>query len=120
MLLSDPCKYVGVEGEQCNRLHEVLDANPSPRRAGKRAPSFYNLFVKACFEAKGGVKKFGEAGPKMRECATEYKEDKAKGKFRYHVEAPATPSGSSSQLWKGRDLQAEWRDLYRKVSGKGK
>jgi len=115
--MSDPCKFVGVVGEQCDRLHQVL---ASPRARGKRAPSFYNLYVKACLASKGGIKKFGEAAPKMRECSAEYKEDKRKGQFRYKVEVPPSVSGSSPQLWKGRDLQAEWHDLYRKVSGKGR
>lgn len=118
--MTDPCKYVGVEGTQCDKLHQVLDSNPCTRKSGKRAPSAYNLYIKACLKAKGGVKKFGEAGPKMRQCATEYKEDKAKGKARYEVEAPQAVVGSQSTLWKGRDLQREWTDLYGKVSGRRK
>jgi len=120
MSLSDPCKFVGVEGEQCNRLHQVLESNPCRKGKTKRAPSTYNLYIKACLGAKGGVKKFGEAGPKMRECATEYNADKAKGKFRYHVEIPASGGSQSPALWKGRDLQAEFAQLYGRVSGKRK
>lgn len=90
------------------------------RRGGKRVPSAYNLYIKACLKAKGGVKKFGEAGPKMRVCAGEYKEDKAKGKARYEVEVPQSPIGAQSTLYKGRDMQKEWRDLYGRISGKRK
>lgn len=121
--MSDPCDFVGVEGEKCDRLKQLL-ARPSPKK--KRAPSFYNLFAKECIKAKGGIKKFGEAAPLMRQCAAEYREDKAKGKFRYEVQMPANPSyqgyvkGNEAQLWKGRDLQKEWQTLYRKVSGGGK
>ena len=118
--LSDPCKFVGVEGEQCQKLHQVLDSNPCMRKGGKRAPSAYNLYIKACLKAKGGVKKFGEAGPKMRVCAGEYKEDKAKGKARYDVEVPHTAVGSQPTLWKGRDLRKEWAEMYAKISGRRK
>lgn len=119
--LANPCEYVGVEGEQCTRLHELLKDNPC-RSTGKakRAPSTYNLYVKACIKQKGGIRKFGEAAPIMRQCASEYKEDKSKGKLRYAIEMPPSQSGGSSTLWKGRDLQAEWSDMYGKLSGKRK
>jgi hypothetical protein len=116
--MSDPCQFVGVEGEKCDRLQELLSRRPAPR--AKRAPSQYNLYVKECIKTKGGIRKFGEAAPIMRQCASEYKEDKSKGKFRYAFEMPASRSGESPVLWKGRDLQAEWRDLYGRVSGKRK
>lgn len=118
--LSDPCKYVGVEGEKCDKLHRLLESNPCPipGRAKKRAPSTYNLYVKECIKAKGGIRKFGEAAPIMRECAGEYKEDKRKGAFRYKFEVPAVQTGGEQPvLWKGRDMQKEWSDLYGKISG---
>jgi hypothetical protein len=117
--MSDPCKFVGVEGEKCDRLHQLLKDNPCRATSKtKRAPSAYNLYVKECIKNKGGIRKFGEAAPIMRQCATEYKEDKSKGQFRYKFDMPtAQSSGSSAQLYKGRDLQAEWRDLHRRVSG---
>ena len=116
--MSDPCRFVGVEGDQCTRLNQLLQSNPCIHGKGKRAPSAYNMYIKACLKAKGGVKKFGEAGPKMRECATEYKEDKGKGKTRYVVEVPPTVGGQEGAvLWKGRDMLKEWNDLYGKVSG---
>lgn len=126
--MSNPCEVVGVAGEQCEKLKQLLKENPCPSRA-KRAPSFYNLFSRECIKAKGGIKKFGEAGPIMRQCATEYREDKAKGSYRYKVSMPnggnpdsyqGYTKGNEAQLWKGRDLQAEWQALYRKVSGRGK
>jgi len=115
--MSDPCEFVGVEGEKCDRLHQLID-RPAPRT--KRAPSAYNLYVKECIKEKGGIRKFGEAAPLMRQCAVEYKEDKAKGKYRYTFEMPKPQVGDSSTLWKGRDMQAEWRDLYGRISGKRK
>jgi len=120
--MSDPCRFVGVEGEKCERLHEVLQSNPCIKKVGtKRQPSIYNLYVGACIKAKGGIRKFGEAGPIVRQCAVEYKEDKSKGKFRYQFEQPQrTSSGEAPTLWKGRDLQAEWNNLYARVSGKKK
>lgn len=117
--MSDPCKRVGVEGEQCEKLRQVLAEASRPQRV-KRAPSSYNLYVKACIKAKGGVKTFGEAAPLMRQCATEYKQDKAAGKPRYPVEMPATASAPERPLWKGRDLQAEWAALYHRVQGERK
>ncbi len=114
--MSDPCQFVGVEGEKCDKLHQLLKDNPCrPAVKPKRAPSAYNLYVKECLKSKGGVKTFGEAGPKMRQCATEYKEDKTKGQFRYKFEMPTPQSTGSSPLWKGRDIQAEWDNLYRKI-----
>jgi hypothetical protein len=120
--MSDPCKFVGVEGEQCNKLHQVLQSNPCIGRGKtKRQPSVYNKYVGACIKAKGGIRKFGEAGPIIRQCAAEYKEDKPKGKFRYEFEMPqSSPSGQPSTLWHGRDLQAEWSNLYGKISGRRK
>jgi len=115
--MSDPCKFVGIEGEKCDRLHELLSRKTS-RTTRKRAPSVYNLYVKECIKTKGGIKKFGEAAPIMRQCAGEYKEDKKKGAFRYKFEAPAVQTGGEQPvLWKGRDMQKEWRDLYGKISG---
>ena len=78
--MSDPCKFVGIEGEKCDRLHELLSRKTS-RTTRKRAPSVYNLYIKECIKTKGGIKKFGEAAPIMRQCAGEYKEDKKKGAF---------------------------------------
>lgn len=116
--MSDPCRYVGVEGEQCDKLHQVLEAAQAHKP--KRKPSSYNLYVKACLKAKGGVKSFGEAGPKMKQCAQEYKSDKDKGHFRYEVEMPVEPGAPGPVLWKGRDLQKEFASLYGRVSGKRK
>lgn len=76
--------------------------------------------MKACLKAKGGVKSFGEAGPKMRQCAQEYKQDKAKGQLRYEVETPVAPGVAAPALWKGRDLQKEFAALYGRVSGNRK
>lgn len=119
--LANPCEYVGVQGEQCSRLTQLLkDSCGSRQGKAKRAPSAYNLYVKECIKSKGGIRKFGEAAPIMRQCASEYKDDKAKGKFRYTFEMPASQSGGSSTLWKGRDLQAEWSDMYGRLSGKKK
>jgi hypothetical protein len=115
--LSDPCKYVGVSGEQCEKVHDLL-SQCGVRR--KRLPSQYNMYVKACLQAKGGVKKFGQAGQLMRQCATEYKEDKSKGKFRYEFEMPVSPQQPQKTLWKGRDIQAEWNELYKSISGRKK
>lgn len=84
----------------------------------KRRPTFYNLYVKACIIAKGGIKKFGEAGKIMSKCAAEYREDKAKGKFRYEVEMPPSEPSEGAVLWKGRDLQAEWLALYKRLTGR--
>jgi len=92
----------------------------SPKPRPKRAPSQYNLYAKACIKAKGGIRKFGEAGGLMKQCAKEYREDKARGRFRYEVEVPLEVAQASPTLWKGRDLQKEWRDLYGKVSGRRK
>ena len=114
--MSDPCGYVGVRGEQCSRLMQLLSPKPRP----KRAPSQYNLYAKACIKAKGGIRKFGEAGGLMKQCAKEYKEDKTRGRFRYEIEMPPEVAQTSPTLWKGRDLQKEWKDLYGRVSGKRK
>lgn len=119
--MSDPCIFVGVEGEKCDKLHQLLKDNPCrPTARPKRAPSTYNLYVKECIKNKGGIKKFGEAAPIMRQCASEYREDKAKGQFRYKFEVPVPQSTGNPQLWKGRNLQAEYRDLYRRVSGRSR
>jgi len=113
----DPCEYVGVTGAQCDRLNRLLEAS-QPKTRKKRAPSFYNMYTKACLVAKGGVKKFGQAGPLMKECAGEYREDKKTGKWRYEVEAPPQASNPNPSLYKGRDMQKEWKDLFGKVSGR--
>jgi hypothetical protein len=113
--LTDPCAYVGVEGVKCEKLYELLASKPTRQ---KRAPSQYNLYVKECIKAKGGVKRFGEAGGLMKKCAAEYKEDKSKGKLRYKVEMPSQPD--NPELWKGRDLRKEYADLYARISGRRK
>lgn len=119
--VSDPCEYVGVTGEQCDRVKQLL----STKQKRKRAPSVYNMYASACIKAKGGIKKFGEGGPIMKQCAAEYREDKKKGGFRYKVETPPDSGksfqgytkGGQAQLWKGRDMAKEWHDLYRKIGG---
>lgn len=114
--LRDPCKFVGVEGDQCQRLHQLLEAPPKTRK--KRAPSIWNLYSKACITAKGGVQKFGQMGPLMKECGGEYREDKKAGKWRYVFEVPQQASNPNPTLYKGRDLQAEWKDMYERISGR--
>ena len=84
----DPCEYVGVTGIQCQRLNQIIEGSQPPKKRKKnkkRAPSFYNLYIKACFAEKGGVKKFSQAGPLMTKCAKEYRADKKKGDYRYEV-----------------------------------
>ena len=116
--MSNPCKTVGVTGQECDTLKQLLAQLCPGKTKKKRKPSFYNMYVKSCIASKGGVKKFSQAGPLMKQCALEYKEDKKTSKFRYKVETPPEQTAQANpQLWKGRDLQKEWNALYKKLAG---
>jgi len=67
----------------------------------------------------GGVKKAGGLGPAMKQCALEYREDKEKGKYRYKVVVPPKEvDPDNPEIWKGRDLRAEWTEMYKRLSGR--
>lgn len=53
----------------------------------------------------------------MKQCAVEYKQDKKTSKWRYKVEKPPEQTQNNPQLWKGRDLQKEWKNLFNKLTG---
>ncbi|MFH1486992.1 MAG: hypothetical protein ABIH46_13045 [Chloroflexota bacterium] len=68
-----------LEAIEDSSLRREVSALPECKagKAGKRAPSAYNLFIKECLASKNlKGKGFGAAAPFMKECAAEYKRKK--------------------------------------------
>lgn len=76
--ITPPTKGALLKFDLSEAARDLIISLPKCKIRKKRKPSIYNKFIKACIPAKKG-----DIPGRMKACAKEYKEDKAKGKWRY-------------------------------------
>jgi len=73
--LEEVCAKLELSDEQCQLLADLRDTLCK----GERRRSRYQAHMSTCLKRKG-IKKFGEAKEALKQCASEYREQKATGK----------------------------------------